>query len=462
MTLKTFKPFAWQQRAITEATKRALGIAAAPGAGKTLVALTVAANRIQSGQSRRVAIVAPSALLEHTWAPEAHRWDHLTKLDFDLCHRFSGATREAAWFNGTGNIITVTPDTLAKFAAAVAARGVIPIDAIVIDESHMFADPTSERARALLLLSKVLPHVLLLSGTFTPNGPINGYTPGRALSTDPFWSESFFKWRNTHFTKRGNFSFVPKPTLGAAITKALAKVAISIRLEDAADVPSAIYSDFYFDHDPDTREAILTFMRDKELKISADTVAGEDDGAFLMKLAQLSNGFFYRDDKTARTLSMARVKALKDVIEQAEGSQVLVFVRFKEDVAMIRRAYPKAEVFTGATKDQDRAEIIERWNSNRIGGGILLGSPASMGVGLNLQHSNCRTAVWYSQTFSHAQKVQSEARLVRVGQKQKISIVTLKSAIGIDNAMSAVLARKLTGEAALMAALNINQAKKAA
>ena len=98
-----------------------------------------------------------------------------------------GVDRERVWFEGASDIVTCTPDTLSKFLDAVHRRGVMPVRKIVVDESQFFKNATASRTAALHALAEHVP-TWLLSGTPTPNGTIDCWSPGRILSQQGgFW-----------------------------------------------------------------------------------------------------------------------------------------------------------------------------------------------------------------------------------------------------------------------------------
>ena len=174
---------AWQQKAVDILLNNPYQLLGAqPGSGKTITTLTALATL-----NLRTLLVAPSIILNSVWQQESLAWSHTQDLSFDLAHKLSGSDREQLWFEGIGDIVTCTPDTLAKFLDAVHRRSVIPVWKIVVDESQFFKNATASRTAALHALAEHVP-TWLLSGTPTPNGTIDCWSPGRILSQrGGFW-----------------------------------------------------------------------------------------------------------------------------------------------------------------------------------------------------------------------------------------------------------------------------------
>jgi SNF2 family DNA or RNA helicase len=157
-------------------------LGAQPGSGKTVTTLTAI-----SQQTRRTLLVAPAIILDSVWPSEALAWSHTHHLTFDLAHHYTGAERARLWFEGHADLVTCTPDTLIKFAHEVQRRSVMPVRRIVVDESQFFKNATATRTMALHVVAEHVP-TWLLSGTPTPNGSIDCWSPGRIVSKGgEFW-----------------------------------------------------------------------------------------------------------------------------------------------------------------------------------------------------------------------------------------------------------------------------------
>jgi SNF2 family DNA or RNA helicase len=443
----------WQRHAVAEGSNRRFGICARVGSGKTAVAATIAKNWLDQDPHLRVLVVAPRPVLDSTWAKEFSKWEHLDHLTIDLAHSYDPEIRSQLWSRGTSNFTTCTPDLLASFLAVVANDPNHKIGGIVVDEAHLFKNPTSKRSLALQASTRnSSPRVLLVSGTPNPNGLEDLWVPGIILSRgDAFWGRSFDHFQRTRFNQVTDYTWRPKPGQSEEITAAFKKHSIAVGNDRELGVPLPTYRETPFSHDQSHVARMNLFSMERRMVIDGVIYDGESDGAYLAKFHQLTQGFVYQNE-VPQILSWSRVDALEE-IARSVSTPVLVGVKFKADVEMIQNRFPHAKVFNGDTPNAERMRLIEEWNAGKIS--MLLASPQAAGVGLNLQFGPCGDLVWYSHPWDSALQVQFEGRLVRQGQTRNIRIHQLVSSVGLDSALLSTLARKQSGADALMNAIRL-------
>ena len=126
------------------------------------------------------------------------------------------------------------------------------------------------------------------------------------------------------------------------------------------------------------------------------------------------NGSIYREDRSVVPIHDEKIRALEELVEQANGESILTFYGFQFDRDALKKRWPDAVI-----ANQYRGDLVGDWNKGRIK--HLLAHPASIGHGTNLQYGG-HIAAWYGLTFSLELWLQANARLPRPGQTKQVLI----------------------------------------
>jgi SNF2 family DNA or RNA helicase len=169
------------------------------------------------------------------------------------------------------------------------------------------------------------------------------------------------------------------------------------------------------------------------------------------KLLQLANGTIYDNENQAVEIHHAKLDAMMDVLEAANGKPVLLFYLFRHDLARILEA----------TKQYHPVHLTEhehigQWNAGAIE--LLIAHPASCGHGLNLQDGGS-TIVWYGMTWSLELYLQANARLYRQGQRNTVVIHHLVAQDTMDELVLKVLSSKNATQQRLIDAVHAHLVK---
>jgi SNF2 family DNA or RNA helicase len=203
--------------------------------------------------------------------------------------------------------------------------------------------------------------------------------------------------------------------------------------EDYLDMPELVNNTIRVEL-PTAARKIYDDMEDEflaELAAGAITVTATNAGAALNKCSQIANGGLYHErpdvpdstfgelrTRTAAVVHDAKTEALLDLIEELNGAPLLIAYEFQHDAARIQAAIKKRfrrDVLNIGGTSMVRAKEIERqWNAGELT--ELLGHPASMGHGLNLQKSGNHIC-WYGVTWDYELYDQTVRRIRRQGCK---------------------------------------------
>ena len=196
---------------------------------------------------------------------------------------------------------------------------------------------------------------------------------------------------------------------------------------------------------PAAREKYKELEREMVAKLEGKTVDAVNTAVLTNKLLQMASGAVYDENRVVAELHSAKLDALEDLIESANGKPVLIYYNYRHDKERIQKRFKEAQ-------EIKRPEDFQAWNRREIP--VATAHPASMGHGLNLQHGGS-TVIWFSLPWSLELYQQANARLWRQGQKDTVVIFRLIAEGTIDRDVIRALTKKdLTQE-------NLMQAVKA-
>src|SRR5690606_2575615 len=130
---------------------------------------------------------------------------------------------------------------------------------------------------------------------------------------------------------------------------------------------------------------------------------------------------------------------------------------FKHDLERLLHALPRGTPYIGGgTSTKDAARLESLWNADNLP--ILLGHPASIGHGLNLQRGSARTIIWFSPTWDFELYDQFNRRIRRQGSKaDRIFVHHILARDTVDEAVMRALRSKRRTQKALLEALKIRR-----
>jgi SNF2 family DNA or RNA helicase len=298
-------------------------------------------------------------------------------------------------------------------------------DLIVIDEANAYKSPSTTRWKTLAKLLKPETRLWMMTGTPASQSPVDAY--GLAKLVCPQNVPKFsMAWRDKVMYQVTRFKWVPKPNAKNDVFKAL-QPAIRFAKDECLDLPDVLYT---------TREVPLTPQVQKYYKMLKDQMMIEAAGAQisavnaaagLNKLLQISGGAVYTDKKEVIEFDVQpRLTALMEVIDETEH-KVIIFVPYRHTIELVSRYltdhHISNQVIQGDVSATQRANIINQFQSMEEPR-VLVIQPQSASHGVTLTAAN--TVVFWSPVMSVETYLQCIARMDRVGQVNKMTVVHLQ------------------------------------
>lgn len=351
----------------------------------------------------------------------------------------------------------------------------VPWDALILDESHKFKGPKTNRWKTVSGLRDVASFRMLLTGTPIGNTPMDLWTQLEALGQglSGFTSYGTFrkfygKWRDIP-NARGIQRLTGLKNM-PLLQERLTRLSFAMTREEAGiDLPNLVRD--LVEVEMTGRQAEIYSRVSSQLKIEIqDKLSGDVDTLVinsvltqLLRLAQITSGHVswqaIFDPETGESLQDARIEQLEPNPKLDELatmltdpdrnplSKAIVWACFRPDVEAIYDRL-KAEgldpvKYYGATTESQREEAVRRFNEDPTCR-VFVGNPATAGEGLNLMgydwweaepklQTNCDWQIFYSCNWSSLERGQAEARAYRRGTRTQVRITDLVVPDTIDS-----------------------------
>ena len=272
----------------------------------------------------------------------------------------------------------------------------------------------------------------------------NGKRLGRFIGR---YREAFFKADGMNPYTGIVYNYSPLPGAEEEIYERISDISVSMKSKDYLNMPERIEANHYVEMDPKEKR-LYDKMKDQLLvTLDGETIDASNAAVLSGKLMQMANGAIYNNQKEVKVIHDKKLLMLADLIEQANGQNVLIAYWYKHDLSRIldylkELGYAPREIRT----DTD----ITDWNAGRIPIGLI--SPASAGHGLNIQKGG-HILIWFSLVWSLEMYQQTNSRLWRQGQKEVVTIHHILTKDTIDEQIQKALSRKETTQSSLIDAV---------
>lgn len=405
------------------------------GAGKTMSALwaadAVMRDYAARGERVRTIVAAPLSTLQSVW---------MDALDTHFMGRRKGvilhgseqqrieALKEDADFylvNHDGikvgaKYIATRPRRpprieLTGFASELQARSDIRI--AIIDEVGAFRDHRTNRSRTAKLILASRDHFWSLTGTPTPNGPVDAYGIGKLLNNCHGETHTSFKRRT--MLQISQFKWKPKT---GAHEEAMKLMSPYIRFSVDVGVPLSIQNrDVGLSSE---QRRLLRELKDELLlEFGRDKVKAVNSAALRTKLLQICCGAVYDEGHEAHYIDVKpRISVLEEIIEL--NGKVLVFAPFTSAVNLLNSVLKNfsREVITGDTAVAERTRIMRAFQ-NEDDPRVIIANAEPISRGQTLTAA-C-VVVWWGPVDKCETYMQANYRIYRPGQTRPCTVVNL-------------------------------------
>lgn len=381
------------------------------GLGKTVQTLTLLQSEKEKGNSGTSLLIMPTSLI-YNWEMEASKFTPELKI---LTYTGTGRNKDIERFSRYDVILTsygitrLDIESLQKFY----------FNYIILDESQVIKNPTSNIAKAVLQLKS--KYRLTLTGTPLENTTLDLWSQMTFINPGLLGGQTFFKNEyQVPIEKRHDEAKTRK--LNAVIKPFILR---RLKSQVATDLPEKVENVYYTNLSPtqeEKYEEAKSFYRHKILDLIEKEGINNSRMTILeglTKLRQLSNhprmvDAHYKGDS-------GKLDDLSHMIENAllEGHKLLIFSQFVKHLEIVKE-FLKSKKINFAYLDgssMDRKDQVDRFNKDP-NLKIFLISIKAGGLGLNLTEADYVFILdpWWNPAVEQ----QAIDRAHRIGQKKKV------------------------------------------
>ena len=218
-------------------------------------------------------------------------------------------------------------------------------------------------------------------------------------------------------------------------------------MKECLDLPDKVYQ---------RREVELTSEQKKVYKQLTDYAIAELNSheivsvtsvlTQILRLHQVVCGFVKHDQGEEVEIASNRLDELINILEEVQG-KTIIWANYQFDIKRIRKklhdiaGVDSVATYYGETPDEDRQEIIRRFQDPNSELKYLISNTQTGGYGITLTEAS--NVIYYSNNYDLEKRLQSEDRAHRIGQTNKVTYIDLVAKGTVDEKIVKALRNKL-------------------
>ena len=432
------------------------------GTGKSKVLIDNASMLYDKGEINGLLLIAPKGVYKNWYKNEipTHMVNHIEKkvVLWETSNSSAEKIKELNTLFATGtdfHILIMNVEALSYPKATQFAKRFLSCHKamMAIDESTTIKTPTANRTRNIISLKPLTKYRRILTGSPITNSPLDLFSQAVFLDNYILGFDSFWAYRAHYCIMKtmnlGSRSVTvpigPNKRTLPELEEKIKKFSERVLKDDCLDLPKKTYV---------TREIELTGIQRKLYNEMRKYALSQLDGKVcststvmvqLLRLHQISCGYHPNDDGTVQELPCNRLTELMDILWELSGKAV-IWSYYQKDVERIiqeiKKQFGEESVvdYYGLTPQNERQQNIEKFQNNPKCR-FFVGTTQTGGYGITLTAAS--TMIYYSNGYDLEKRLQSEARIDRIGQTKPMTYIDLVAEDTIDNRVQKALRTKM-------------------
>lgn len=392
------------------------------GTGKTAMGLEIATH------FDKTLILCPLSVIETAWIDDCHKFYHNEIIV--NCHGNS-KTERLEKLNSKADIYIMNYESFKILKNEIRN---VQFDCLIVDESSVMKNMTSQITSDILEMIDVIPHRFVLSGCPTPNHNTEIFPQMKLVNSDVF-GNNYYGFLAKYFTQdmANPHRWYQTQENKNVYYNRLSEKSVFLSKDDCVTLPAKTFEIKKIDMGKTQKMYYQDMVQN--IKDNINSWSKFEFTAKLMKLREILSGFVINKDNSITDFDTEKDKILKQSIEEIGDKPIIIWCQFIHEIERL------AENFNGialTSKTKNRDDIIRDFKGNKIK--LLFTHPQLLGKGLTF--TNCSYNIYYSLSFSYEDFKQSQDRIHRIGQTNKCTYIILQMKNTIDERIYNCLRRK--------------------
>ena len=323
---------------------------------------------------------------------------------------------------------------------------------MAIDESTSIKTPGANRTKNILKLRDLSKYRRILTGSPVTNSPLDLFSQAQFLDPWVLKTDNYYEYRATYAIMRtmnlGSHS--TNVVVGyrnlEKLTEIIKPFSMRVLKDDCLDLPEKTFMKRPIHMTPQQEKLYKETKKYAMSQLEGKVLTTNNVMVQLMRLHQISCGHFTSDDGTILDVPNNRIKELMEILNEIQG-KVVIWSQYQKDieqiVGTIRKKYDSEDIvvdYYGKTTMEDRQDNIKKFQEDPKCR-FFVGTTQTGGYGITLTAAS--TMVYYSNGYDLEKRLQSEARIDRIGQTKPMTYIDLVAEDTIDIKIQKALRTKM-------------------
>jgi SNF2 family DNA or RNA helicase len=458
------KPFKHQSKALNESwSAKYYALFMEMGTGKSKVAIDTMGALFTEGEIDAALIISPKGVYDNWVQGEipTHLSDNITtnivRWQPSSAQWFQKQMKTLVYekFDGL-KIFVMNTEALSTPRGANASQTFLehnPKNIVIVDESTSIKNRSANRTKNIMELKGLSKYRRILTGSPVTRSPMDLFSQCMFLSVSALNFKSFFAFQN-------RYAVVQKRVMGPRsfnevvgyrrldeLNGKLDDFSNRVLKQDCLDLPDKMYTRRLVPLSEEQKKSYTQMKRLALTKLDNGELATTQSVLTqIMRLQQICCGHIQDDEGNLVTFPNGRQKELLDICEEVQG-KAIIWATYTYDIQQIAQSLrdrfgPDAvATYYGATPQEERQELVQRFQDKESSLRFFVGQPRTGGYGITLTAAT--TVIYYSNSYDLEIRLQSEDRAHRIGQTNKVTYVDIVAPDTIDEKILKALQEKI-------------------